>query len=359
MYLKRIVFAAVLICLLPLYSGADTTNTADFFSGNSLYAQLSVDCGSNDEEDNSLLLGQRTRRRKNNGGVVWVSTYGAVTSMDDAEYNDYSSKTTVYGVAAGYDVKIGSKALERIGFFYNYNNSETECGDISTFGTKDKTDTHLAGMTFTKYFAFVHFFLKGSVGYDKNTIELPGDGIVTPGNPQPNWSGNSLQGNFHGEFGFDFCPSDNSWAIKPYLAIEYNYLKMDEMKEGYYNITLPEEDYSAFKTQVGVRVNKRFHNLVQVQVRGAWIQQLLKNNDPINTLNYSTFMGTQTPTMFYGNKKCYGVRDPLVGRGWITLGAGVKIGSDQQKWRIFLDYDPMFNEYRSSHVFSASFLLTW
>ncbi len=126
------------------------------------------------------------------------------------------------------------------------------------------------------------------------------------------------------------------------------------MTDGLYDpegTMLTAASHNAFKSLLGIRINKRFGHFVEVQGRGAWVQQLLRYNPPIYNLNFSMINGTMTPTQYLYNTEA--------GRSWVWLGASAKFYVGATGMRVMLDYDCLVNGFNVSHIANLGFLFTW
>ncbi len=337
-----------------------------------LFDQLSVEeiqreMATSREGENSTdrtILGQhRKSRKQRGGGALWVDFYMADTAIEDArDIPDYCLRTKpdMWGAQIGYDLKLGPGGTSRFGVFYNYNSTYMKWGvdwapNPIVNWERWLANNHLVGLMYTDYGALTHVIVRGSVGYDSYDLALPGTGPENPDTgdryPDLNYDGDGMQANLYTEFGLDFVLDDQTWAIKPYLAFDYNYLYIDNMEDGFYGFTTSKEVHNAFKSILGIRVNKTFGRFIEIQGRFAWIQQLLQEDAPISNLYFSNINGTMTPTQYLSNT--------IQGRSFAWIGASSKFYVGRTGMRVILDYDLMLNACNLSHIGNVGLLFTW
>lgn len=342
-------FGGVLSQQMPGFSQISTT-TSGTFGPPDFLRNFEKTWFGEQGDDSATVRGQHRRmRRERGGGLISVSTYIADTVVDDARYSDLKIKPDLWGVRIGYDLKLGRGGMSWLGLYYNYNNTYTKWGDINDWGRRFLVTNHLVGLCYTTFTGLSHLQFNLSVGYDdydQNGIW----GQDEDKNPVllPSFTAEGMQVNFYGEFGIDLVLSD--WAIKPFFGMEYNYLYIDDFSYASWTLTDGEENAHAFKSVLGIRVNKRFGHYVELQGRAAWVQQLLEDNAPIYTLNYSMVQGYTTPTQY--------LYDARQGRSFAWIGATVKF-YPTDLMRIFLDYDLTLNACNVSHMGHLGLILKW
>ena len=275
--------------------------------------------------DVDIFLGQKKRRR-NGGGRVWSNLYYADTTLKPKEGGKI--QPDVYGFQVGFDVAKSHGVHST--FFANVNQSK-----INFSGVSSKIDNYLLGGGKFFYLNGCHFAFTACVGYDRYEISAGSTCM-----------GDGLQTNFFGEFGLDFI--FGKWGIKPFYALQYDFLYHGRI--GNSPVLLSDWNGHGLNQLVGLRLNWRIMDMLELQGRAVWVHEMLDNPPPFYRARFSPVHGTSTPAvMFY---------EGYTGRDWAWLGFGAKFECIFNVY-LFLDYDLLINERHTTHLGSLGFCLGW
>ncbi|MCL2710170.1 MAG: autotransporter outer membrane beta-barrel domain-containing protein [Planctomycetaceae bacterium] len=277
--------------------------------------------------DLDLYLGQK-RRRTSGSGRVWANAYYGGSTLKPKEGGKILPN--LYGLQLGCDVAHAYDVFST--FFLNINESKIKFR--SPNGSVSSTvDNYLLGYGKFCYFSLCHFAFNGSIGYDRYEI-------------RKGYTGDGLQMNLFGEFGLDF--DFDSWAIKPFYALQYDFLYHGNI--GKSSASIKDWNGHGFQQLFGVRVNwKPVQNLV-LQSRVTWVHEFLVNPPPFYHARFSQFHGIQTPAIMFHHGN--------TGRDWAWLGFGAKLEPVYDVY-LFLDYDLLLNGRHVTHLGSLGLCLGW
>ncbi|MGL4942195.1 MAG: autotransporter outer membrane beta-barrel domain-containing protein [Thermoguttaceae bacterium] len=296
------------------------------------------------DERFASFLGQR--RRGSRGGGVWANAYFGKAS-NTRSFGDEELKVApdILGAQIGFDKRLFGA---RWSLYYNYGNTFTRTTVRGEDISRWQIDNHMLGLSFVKYNAMTHFLVLGNVGYDFHRI--PQLGQVHLGG-----EAHGIQTGIYGEIGLDIVLPNKSWAIKPFTGLHYFYQHVGDIEHSLNppspNIHLPNSSNQALHWITGVRCNKRFNESFEAQARVAIVEQILQNQDAIDSLPFSMVSGTLTPSQFLV------LNDPGRDRFW--LGAGLKWYVNYTDIRVFADYDAIFCAKSATHIGSLGLLFAW
>jgi len=273
-----------------------------------------------------MFLGQNTRRR-GGGGRVWSNLYYGDTTLKPKEEDKINPD--FYGVQVGFDLAQSHGTYST--FFLNVNQTRTKFEeDPSTI------NNYLLGYGKFFYMSGCHFVLTGSVGYDRYKIGSTDTA-----------SGDGLQTNVFGEFGFNF--PFGKWSFKPFYALQYDFLYRGNISEQS-SVVLGDWNGHGLNQLLGLRTNWRICDRLDLQSRAVWVHEMLDNPPPFYHARFSPMHGVNTPAIMYyqGN----------TGRDWAWLGIGGKLEGAFNVY-LFLDYDILLNERHITHLGSFGLCFGW
>ena len=272
--------------------------------------------------DMDIYLGQR--RRFGDNGRIWSNAYYGGTTIKPS--GGGKIRPNFYGLQLGID---RAKLLGYSTFFLNVNQSKINFGSDSS-----KIDNYLLGYGKYVYLKGCHFALMGSVGYDRYEISSG-----------KTHTGDGLQSNFFGEFGLDV--PFGSWKIKPFYALQYDFLYHGDIGEPSAVLVKDWNDHGV-EQLCGLRLNWQVTELLELQSRAVWVHEMLDNPPPFYHARFSPVLGINTPAiMYYGGS---------TGRDWAWLGIGGKL---ELIFKAYFDYDVLFNERHITHIGSLGLCFVW
>jgi len=194
---------------------------------------------------------------------------------------------------------------------------------------------HLFGLTFHKSLPICHFLFNVNGGTDQYGLRINGPLNSFEFRPK------GYQANFYPEFGFDL-PLGKMIGIKPYTALHYHYLHLDEFARA------GKEDYHGLNNLLGMRLNLVLGDLLSFQGRASWGHEYLEES-PTSVSYFSSIPGQFTPI------RCNFRGDTA--RDWAWFGLGAKLGYGGL--RLFADYDLTLNARQTSHTVSCCLCFGW
>jgi uncharacterized protein with beta-barrel porin domain len=237
----------------------------------------------------------------------------------------------VFGIQVGFDVVRSEMAY--LSVFYNFNRSQDNLSDLLS----SDIHNHFFGGGYFLYLSGCHFGVMGGIGYDQYKVN----------NDDGNAKGAGLQTNLFSEFGIDVPLG--KWAIKPFAALQHEFLYHGRIGDAP-NIVQGDWNAHGLDALLGLRVNWKLRENLEIQARSTWVHQLLDNPPPFYIARFSAVHGTSTPIIFHyqGN----------TGRDLAWLGLGLK-------WEfyfnafLFFDYDVLLNERLTSHLGNVGLCFGW
>lgn len=290
-------------------------------SSNGFYAEIDTD----------LFLGQKTRRR-GSGGRVWSNFYYGSTKLEPKNL-DFDIKPDMYGIQLGFDVVKSHGVYDT--FFGNYTRSSTELCDYA----KSKIENYMFGYGKYIYLKGCHFGGAAAISYDEYKVRrsvFDNDG-----------NGKGLQTNLFGEFGIDVILGQ--WAIKPFYALQYDFLYHGRIGEKG-NAFRSDSHGDSFSQLFGSKLNWKPLDSLEFQLRTTWIHELLGETPSFFHARFSPVQGTMTPAIYFYDGK--------IGRDWAWIGLSLKW---EMAFNIFLylDYDCLINRYQTTHFGNVGLCLGW
>jgi hypothetical protein len=275
--------------------------------------------------DVDTFLGQKSRR--NSGGRVWSNFYYGGSTLEPEE--GWEIKPQFCGAQLGFDVKSHDVYST---YFLNVNQSKTNFGGEVT----SKIDNYLLGYGQFFYLNGCHYGLTASAGYDRYELAFGETGL-----------GDGLQANLFGEFGFDFI--FGRWAVKPFYALQYDFLWHSKIRRTTL-VLLDDWSGHGLNQLVGLRLNWKIFDRLELQSRSVWIREMLKDLPPFYRARFSPVHGTHTAAMMFyeGN----------MGRDLVWLGFGGKFECTHEIY-LYCDYDLLLNERHTTHTGSLGLRLGW
>ena len=279
--------------------------------------------------DVDVYRGQK-RRQRISSGRVWANAYYGDTTLKPKEGGKIDP--SLYGLQVGFDLARSHGLFST--FFLNINQSKVKFGEQFGSGTST-VNNFLFGYGNFLYFNLCHLAFSGNIGYDRYEVSRNYDG-----------TGDGMQVNFFTEFGLDFI--FGQWAVKPFYGLQYDFLyhgKIGKSPPLY-------DDWNGhgFQQLVGLRVNWKPTDILELQSRATWVHEMLGNPPPFYHARFSPMHGTHTPAVMF--------HEGNTGRDWAWLGFGVKIECVYNVY-LFLDYDALLNGQHVTHLGSIGCCLGW
>ncbi|MDR2704320.1 MAG: autotransporter outer membrane beta-barrel domain-containing protein [Planctomycetaceae bacterium] len=268
------------------------------------------------------------------GGCLWGNFYYSNTALKP---KNTSTKIKPYdfGFQIGLDVLTDHEVYST--FMVNVNESKTKFAN----SIKSDIENFVFGYGKVYHWQVAHAGWGASVGYDRYSISGFGE----------KGSGNGLQARFDGEMGLSFI--FRLWEIKPFYALQYNFLYHGEINSSTGNISVGDWNGHGLTQFLGFRLNwKPLENVLLLQSRVTWIHELLDNSPPFYSTHFSSIKGkgASTPSILFF--------DGNIGRDWVWVGFGLKWSFLYQR-SLFVDYDAMINGRQVTHLVNLGLCLGW
>ena len=280
-------------------------------------------------QDVEFHLGQR-RKRSGSSGRVWTNLYLASAVLHPKTETE-KIRPDILGFQVGFDVV--RSQLAYLSLFYNFNRSQQNLHSVLS----SDIDNHFFGGGYFLYLSGCHFGFVGGLGYDQYSVR----------NDFGGGKGSGLQTNLFSEFGIDF--SVGKWAIKPFAALQHEFLYHGRIGESP-NIVQGDWNIHGLDALIGLRVNWKPLENLEIQMRSTWVHQVLDRSPPFYVARFSAVHGTGTPIIFHYQGD--------TGRDWAWLGLGMKFEFYYNAF-LFLDYDVMVNKRLTSHLGNIGLCLGW
>ncbi len=293
-------------------------------------------------QDNNLDYAQETIMR----GALSMPSLGKMKLWGNFELGAGKLDTNIENHELDQDLKGGMIGLNyRLGTnltlfgYYNYNVGTTKFES----DWKDVQTTNLGGLGLHYKYDNIYFVVQASGGMDEYAY------TDLYRNWESEFDGYQVNGLF--EAGAELQKA-GLFVFKPYTSLMYNTLQHDSF-DRLNGVVLDDKDkYKAFYSTMGARINLNlgFLKTFNVQVRGAWVHQLMEENDPIYTMTFSRIPGTVIPTQF--------IFDGDPGRDFFQGGAGLRL-TLFNKIAFTADYDLLANKHQTNHLGSLGLLLSF
>lgn len=185
-------------------------------------------------------------------------------------------------------------------------------------------------------------------GYDRYDVRRQMD-VLAP--VQAEGTMNGWQANAYLERGLTFC--HNGWNVQPYAALQYIYLRQDELVEtgaGALNLDVENLDAHSLRGILGGRFSKTVctagGRVLTPEFRVAWMHEFLDTNQVVNA-GLAGIGGAG-----------FAVRGVDLGRDWATLGGGFHLHMTDAV-RLFAGYDVQLNSNQTFHIGSGGAEFVW